>query len=95
MITTPRITGKYGKDKTIGQTVQYIIQELKRDIYYRVQNNAGEINSYQRYAHMRTLIKKVKNFLEYRGEGWEKNVQDFLKAAETKMEEKIQAAIDD
>ena len=44
---------------------------------------------------MRTLIKKVKNFLEYRGEGWEKNVQDFLKAAETKMEEKIQAAIDD
>ena len=90
----PKITGAYEKDKTIGQTVQYIIQELKRDIYFRVQNHSGEINNFQRLAHLRTLIKKTKSFLEYRGEGLEKNVQDLLKTMGKKIEEKIQAASD-
>jgi len=91
----PKITGAYERDKTIGQTIQLIIQELKRDIYYRAQNQTGEINNFQRYAHMRTLIRKMKSYLEYKGEGWEKNVQSLLKNAEEKIEQKIQAESDD
>jgi len=91
----PKITGRYKKDKTIEQTVRQIIQEQKRDIYYRAQNTTGEINNYQRIAHIKTLFKKIKNFLEYRGGGLEKNVQEFFTAAEAKIEEKIQATTAD
>ena len=44
---------------------------------------------------MRTLIRKTKSYLEYKGEGWEKNVQDFMKRVEEKIEQKIQAESDD
>jgi len=92
----PRITGKYENDKTIEQTVIYIIQELKRDIYSRAQktNRGTEIRNIQRYAHIKTLLKKSKSYLDYKGQGGE-NVPELFKNMSRVIEEKIQAASDD